>query len=98
MPLSAAADIAPQPVIKLKSWTHVKLIIQSLLARPKRFRTPDPQIRSLVLSQPGLGGAVRYAICQLSRASGADPIETRRGFAELFDRIEDHAVRVVKQK
>jgi hypothetical protein len=27
-----------------------------------------------------------------------DPIETRRGFAELFDRIEDHAVRVVKQK
>jgi hypothetical protein len=29
---------------------------------------------------------------------GADPIETRRGFAELFDRIEDHAVRVVKQK
>jgi DNA invertase Pin-like site-specific DNA recombinase len=27
--------------------------------------------------------------------SGADPIETRRGFAELLDRIEDNGVRVV---
>jgi hypothetical protein len=41
---------------------------------------------------------VRCAICQLSRASGADPIETRRGFAELLDRIEDNGLRVVKQK
>jgi hypothetical protein len=41
---------------------------------------------------------VRYAICQLCRASGADPIETGRGFAELLERIEDSALRVVKQK
>src|SRR4029079_14474124 len=27
--------------------------------------------------------------------SGADPIETRRGFAELLDRIEDNGVRTV---
>jgi hypothetical protein len=41
---------------------------------------------------------VRYAICQLSRASVTDPIETRRGFAELLEHIEHNAVRVVKQK
>jgi hypothetical protein len=33
-----------------------------------------------------------------SRASGADPIETDGGFAKLLERIEDNAVRVVKQK
>ena len=38
---------------------------------------------------------MRCAICQLSRASGADPIETRRGFAELLDRIEDNSGRSV---
>jgi hypothetical protein len=29
--------------------------------------------------------------------SAADPIETRRGFAELLDRIENNGVGVVKQ-
>jgi hypothetical protein len=38
---------------------------------------------------------VRYAICQQSRAC---PIETRLGFAELRNRIEDNGVPAVKQK
>jgi hypothetical protein len=37
---------------------QVRLYLQLLLARPKRFDLPDPQIRSLVLNRRDYGAAL----------------------------------------
>jgi hypothetical protein len=78
----------------MRRYGRIKSLI--VLARPKRFELLTPRFVSGALSAR-LGGAVRYAICQLSRASGAAHRD-RWGFAELLERIEDNAVRVMKQK
>jgi hypothetical protein len=62
------------------------------LARPKRFELLTPRF-VVWRSSADLGELVRYAICQQSRAC---PIETRRRFAELRNRIEDNGVRAVE--
>jgi hypothetical protein len=59
------------------------------MARPKRFELLTPRF-VVWRSSADLGELVRYAICQQSRAC---PIETRLGFAELRNRIEDNGVR-----
>ena len=73
-----------------------------LAAKEPTGRTPSakrPRCRDTRSSpDPGAGGHSPQSINGTSydaAVSGADPIETRPGFAELLNRIEDNGVRIV---
>ena len=55
----------------------------------------DKRQRAAIESFAKRGGFVLVAEYNDAAVSGADPIETRRGFAELLDRIEGNGVRTV---